>query len=228
MNGFTMFDATHCYWLLFIGIFFIFLLYSYRKLTISKKLLVQKIFFFSLLLLELSKQCYLIFTDSYSYWSLPLHLCGMGIFIIGWHTYKPNKVTAEILYALTLPGALAALIFPGWTNEPLFGFIHFNSFFFHILLVGYVLMLLAAKELRPNVKNLQYAVLFLLLTVPPIYFYNHTFGTNFMFINLPLKGSPLELFESWLGNPGYLIGFTGLVMILWVVMYSPFIKNKKR
>ena len=39
---------------------------------------------------------------------------------------------------------------------------------------------------------------------------------------------PLETFEQWFGNPGYLIGFFGLVFIVWVIMYIPFIGCKKR
>ena len=70
-------------------------------------------------------------------------------------------------------------------------------------------MLLVAKRARAaHSEFIWRSVLFLLITVPPTYFYNKTFGTNFMFINRPLKGSPLETLEQILGNPGYLIGFS--------------------
>lgn len=228
MVGFTMYDFIHISWLIVISIFLFILVYYYKKCSIVQKLRIQKTVFFGLLVLEISKQLFLLVTNQYSYWSPPLHLCGLGIFIIGWHSYFPNRTATEILYSLTLPGALAALLIPGWTNEPLFSYIHFNSFIFHTLLVGYVFMLLATKELQPRMKELWRSVLFLIITVPPTYYYNQTFGTNFMFINRPLKGSPLETFEQWFGNPGYLIGFFGLVFIVWVIMYIPFIGCKKR
>ena len=214
---------VHFLWLIIISIAICFLIYKYTNSSITQKNFIQKAIVYTLVLLECSKQIYLLVTDNYSYWSPPLHLCGIGIFLIGWHAYLPNKTTAEILYSLTLPGAIAALIFPGWTNEPLFGFIHVNSFIFHALLIGYVVMLLAAKELVPRIQNLWRSVLFLLITVPPTYFYNKTFGTNFMFINRPLKGSPLETLEQILGNPGYLIGFSSLLLIVWALIYLPFV-----
>ena len=160
MIGFTMYDFTHISWLIVISIFLCFLIYYYKNYSIVTKLRIQKAVFFGLLILEISKQLFLLVADQSSAWSPPFHLCGLGIFIIGWHAYFPNRTTTEILYSLTLPGALAALLIPGWTNEPLFSYIHFNSFIFHALLIGYVFMLLATKELQPRMKELWRSVLF--------------------------------------------------------------------
>ena len=100
MVGFTMYDFVHISWLIVISIFLCFLVYYYKKCSIVQKLRIQKAVFFGLLVLEISKQLFLLVTDQYSYWSPPLHLCGLGIFIIGWHAYFPNRTTTEILYSL--------------------------------------------------------------------------------------------------------------------------------
>ena len=138
MNGFTIFDSIHIMWLIFIAGFLVVSLYVYHYSSREKQYVFQKTVFWLLLFSEIAKQLYLLITDQYSYWSPPLHLCGFGIFIIGWHTYFPTRTTATLLYTLTLPGAAIALLFPGWTIDPVGGFLHFHSFLFHALLVVFV------------------------------------------------------------------------------------------
>lgn len=221
MNGFSIFDSIHLAWLIFIGLFLIISLLFYRYLTIKNQLQFQRGIFGALLILELTKQLYLYVTNQYSYWSPPLHLCGLGIFIIGWHAYFPNRTTATLLYALTLPGAVIALIFPGWTNDLVGGFLHIHSFVFHALLVAAICPLLTTKQLELRIKDLWRAVVFLLLIVPPIYIYNERFHTNFMFLNRPVSGTPLQWLYDAFGTSGYLISLMVVLGILWIVMYIP-------
>ena len=153
--------------------------------------LYLKFVFWLLLLLECVKQLFLLVQGQYSYWSPPLHLCGLGIFITGWHAYFGNRSTATILYALTLPGAAIALLFPGWTADPVGSFLHVHSFLFHALLLAFIIPLLVTKQLDIRWQDLWRAVVFLALIVPPIYLYNGHFQTNFMFLNQPVSGTPL-------------------------------------
>lgn len=221
MNGFSIFDSIHLAWLIFIGLFLIISLLFYRYLTIKNQLQFQRGIFGALLILELTKQLYLYVTNQYSYWSPPLHLCGLGIFIIGWHAYFPNRTTATLLYALTLPGAVIALIFPGWTNDLVGGFLHIHSFVFHALLVAAICPLLTTKQLELRIKDLWRAVIFLLLIVPPIYIYNERFHTNFMFLNRPVSGTPLQWLYDAFGTSGYLLSLMVVLGILWIIMYIP-------
>ena len=227
MNGFSIFDSIHVTWLVFILLFLVISLYFYHYFSNRQQLFFQRTIFWMFLLLEIAKQLYLVGTNQYSYWSPPLHLCGMGIFITGWHAYFPNKTTATLLFALTLPGAAIALIFPGWTIDPVGGFLHIHSFVFHALLIIFICPLFYEKQLDTSFKDIWRAALFLIITVPPIYFYNARFQTNFMFLNRPVKGTPLQWLYDAFGTSGYLISLIFVMCLLWVLLYLPsFIKNE--
>ncbi len=219
MAGFQIFDAIHLSWLVFILIFIIVNCYFYVRGSSSWRLRWQKVVFWALFILEIIKQIYLVVTDQYSYWSPPLHLCGFGIFIIGIHVYFANRTTSTLLFALTLPGAVIALVFPGWATDPVGGFLHIHSFMFHALLVVYVMALLLTNELQLKLVDLWRAVVFLIVTVPIIYLYNQSFSTNFMFLNRPVKGTPLQWLYDRFGAGGYIGSLIAVLIILWIIMY---------
>lgn len=213
MGGFSIFDTVHRMWLIFITVFLMAAVFLYRRFSPSQQRTFQKLIFWLLLLSEIAKQVFLFVTDQYSYWSPPLHLCGLGIFIIGWHAYTPNRTTATLLYTLTLPGAAIALIFPGWTIDPVGGFLHIHSFIFHVLLVVFVLALFFTKQLQTTFRDLWRAALFLAVTVPPIYAYNAHFQTNFMFLNKPMQGTPLQWLYDAFDTSGYLVSLAVLIVL---------------
>lgn len=220
MEGFQIFDTIHLRWLFCILIFIIVNCYFYMRGSTRWRLQWQKIIFWALLILEIAKQFFLLGTNQYTYWSPPLHLCGFGIFIIGIHVYYANRTTATLLFSLTLPGASIALLFPGWATDPVGGFLHIHSFTFHALLVVYIVALLITNELQAKLFDLWRAVIFLLVTVPIIYVYNQSFGTNFMFLNRPVKGTPLQWLYDGFGAGGYIGSLIVVLLILWLIMYS--------
>lgn len=218
MDGFNIFDSTHIKWLCSIMFMLILALFAYRKSQQKQYFLV---FLFALLFLgEAAKQIYLLINNQYTYWSPPLHLCGLGIFICGWYALSPNRINATLLYSLTLPGALIALIFPGWTYEVVGGFIHIHSFFFHAILVLFVLCPLFQFELVLRVQDLWVSVVFLIVVVPLIYFYNLKFDTNFMFLNEPVENTPLEWLYLQFHSSGYLVSLSVLMIVIWCIQYG--------
>ena len=68
--------------------------------------------------------------------------------------------------------------------------------------------------------NLWRAIAFLIVTVPIIYLYNQSFNTNFMFLNHPVKGTPLQWLFDAFGAGGYLGSLIVVLLFLWLVMYS--------
>ena len=225
-NGFFIFDRIHLSWLVLIGLLLVLSIYYYRQTTHHKQQLFQRCTFWLLLFLELAKQLYLVVTDQYSYWSPPLHLCGIGIFLAGWHAYFPGRTTATLLYALTLPGAAIALLFPGWTADPVFQFLHIHSFLFHALLLAFILPLVVTKQFTLRLRDLWRAVSFLVLIVPVIYSYNAHFHTNFMFLNRPVAHTPLQWLYDAFGASGYLVSLSAVICLLWLFMYLPIRRTK--
>ena len=218
MEGFYIFDSTHIKWLCSILVMLILGLFIYRKIQRKRSFLIS---LFALLFFgEIVKQIYLWLNDQYTYWSPPLHLCGLGIFICGWYALAPNRINATLLYSLTLPGALIALIFPGWTYEVVGGFIHIHSFLFHAVLVLFVLCPLFQSELVLRVQDLWASVVFLIVSVPLIYYYNLKFETNFMFLNSPVENTPLEWLYLQFHSAGYLVSLIVVMIVLWCIQYG--------
>jgi uncharacterized membrane protein YwaF len=83
-------------------------------------------------------------------------------------------------------------------------------------------MLIRAGDLHPEIKNIWRPALFLAVVVPPVYFFNHRFDTNFFFINEGAPDSPLSFLQTIFGNY-YILSFVGLLFVVWFFMYLPFI-----
>lgn len=151
---------------------------------------------------------------------LPLHLCSVGLFFCLWYAVHPDRWAGELLFAVSLPGAAVALLFPGWSILPPESFLTIHSFTFHMLLCLIPLCLLASGEIRPDARRLWFCALFLAVTAVPIRFLDKKWGTNFYFLNFAGTGNPLSWFEDRLGNPGYLVGLPICIAVLWGVMYG--------
>lgn len=158
---------------------------------------------------------------------LPLHMCGLSIFIVLWHVASGSKLAAELMYCLGMPGALCALLFPNWTHYPALNLLSINSVFVHILLAAYPIVLLSSGELRPNPRLLPKCFACLAGAAVPVYVFDKLTGMNYFFLNWPSVESPLELFARYLGNPGYILGFFPLIGIVWLLLYIPVILYRR-
>ncbi|MDR0921238.1 MAG: TIGR02206 family membrane protein [Lactobacillales bacterium] len=180
-----------------------------------------------ILAMEVAKEGFLALTGQYEWGLMPLHLCGLSIFIVFFDAFWSNKASREILYSLTLPGALAALLFPDWASYPIMNVFAWQSFLIHAFLVGYVLVRLCSGEIRPNYRELWRPAVFLAIVVPIDLILNRQLGTNFFFLNTSAPGSPLEFLQTLFGNY-YLLSMIGLLLIVWFFMYLPWALQEKK
>ncbi|MDR2586835.1 MAG: YwaF family protein [Coriobacteriales bacterium] len=221
--GWEHFGAAHLTYLIGFVLATIVMVIIYRRGTDSRRKVIRVAYAWIVVLLEVVKQIICLAMGVYEPGLLPFHLCGMSIIFIVVHVVWPNRTTAELLYSLSVPGAIAALLFSDWTMYPLANFFCQQSFFIHFFEFSFPILLLSTGELRPRFTQLWRCVVYLLVVVPPIYYFNHAFNTNFFFLNEAAPGSPLSFLQSSLGNPGYIFGFIALVAGVWVLMYLPWI-----
>ena len=228
-SGFALFGGTHLAMLALLTVLIAVLCILYRKFGETKRRMMIITVALIIFAMETAKQLTFPFIQR-RYWldQLPLHLCGLSIFMEFIHAFKPNKTTAEMLYCLGLPGAVAALLFANWSMYPLANFYCLQSFFIHALHVAFPLMLLISSEIIPDIKQLWRAAAFIVIIAPVIYLLNIRLGTNFLFINAGSEGSPLEIFIEFAGVPGFLVPYAGLLILVWLLMYLPWIIHKKR
>ncbi len=220
--GFNLFDSTHLLWLLFIALACFFICIGFCRNPRNSQNVFARQIAVLLLVLEIAKDILLFVLGEFALSYLPFHLCGLAIFMCVWHAFSGSALAGELCYSLAMPGAVAALIFPDWTMYPNLNFFLIQSFVMHGLLIAYTFMHVFAKTIKPRVYRLWVPVLFLAVSAPLLFLFNKRFGTNFMFLNYPSPGSILELFEQYLGNPGYLLGVAVFLLIIWAVIYAPF------
>jgi uncharacterized membrane protein YwaF len=170
---------------------------------------------------ELFKIIVLVIGHNYNFTYLPLHLCSINIFLILWHAIKPNRLLGNFLYTVCIPGAMAALLFPSWSSLPITSGMHIHSFTVHILLALYPIVLTAAGEIRPTLRQLPLCLGLLAVLAAFAYGVNVLLDTNFMFLMYAEEGNPLAWFGANWGS--HLLGFPVIMAGVILVMYLPIV-----
>ncbi len=217
--GFRTFGLTHILWLLAGLLLWVGACIFYRKLSEKKRKTVLTVLGVYIFLQEMVKNLVVYLLGEFSWGYLPFHLCGINILLIAFDVFKPTKVVRSFLYYFAIPGAALALLFPNWTEMPVWNFFHLHSFTIHILLVLYPLLLVTTGQANTDLKSALKGVGLLVAMAIPVYGLNLLWDTNFMFLMEPDSGNPLELFEKLLGS--HLWGFPILLPVVILVMYIP-------
>jgi uncharacterized membrane protein YwaF len=102
-----------------------------------------------------------------------------------------------------------------------------SSFLVHGLLILFPVLQLAAHTIRPRLSAIWKPMVFLALIAPPIWFFNHTYGTNYLFLNNGSPNSPLSLLLDVAGPIWYLPAYALLVVILMVLLLLPWRKSRE-
>ena len=225
--GSGKFTPTHIAYLAVSLLLFAALMLLYRRLSEKGRDKMLKIVAVLLIADELFKWAGLTYAGNLRVDYLPLHLCSINIILCAVYAWSKNRLIAELLYSLCLPGAMMAMLFPSWSMLPLVNFMSLHSITVHFLLMLFPLLLLAGG-MKPDYRLLPKCLLCVVIAAAVMYFINKPLGTNFMFVNYAEPGTPLTLFENWFGTPGYLIGMPIMLAVLWAIMYIPWIIAGKR
>ena len=165
-GGFQLFGWIHIGWL--VGIIFVCIVtgYYYRKADAAVQDRILKILTGICLCLELGKDLYLILIGEMGISYLPFEMCGLAIFVELGFAFFHREFLGEIMCVISMPGAMAALLFPDWTRYPLFNYMHINTFLIHGLLVLVPVLVLTSGRYRPSIKRIWQIFLFLFTVVP--------------------------------------------------------------
>lgn len=173
-------------------------------------------------------------TDTGERWidHLPLHLCSSACIIIPIGLLTRNKPLMNYAYGLCLPGALAAVIFPGELYRRLstysFHFFLFN--FSHMCIIVACLAPIALGFFRPQWRYYLAAGGIGIGLMAIAYPINKVLGSNYFFVNWPEVGTILELFGSIAGRSMYipvLITVAGIVIALMFGIWTAVAKVRK-
>ena len=154
---------------------------------------------------------------------LPLHLCNINLFVCAFYALRPSKALGNYLYTVCIPGALAACLFPSWTELPPWNFMFLHSTTCHIMLVMYPVAMVAGGDVKPSVKDLPRCLLILCGLAGLAGIVNLIIGgdANFFFLCYAEPGNPLYFFEQAFGS--HLIGFPVIIAGVLLVMQTPWL-----
>lgn len=217
--GFSHYGTLHLCWLAAFAVLTVLNCFVYRKLEEKGRKRWRVAVAMLLVLDELYKQIPLIINGYFTLHYLPLHLCSINIFLIAFHAIKPTKALGNFLYTVCIPGAMAALLFPTWTALPGANFMLIHSFTVHILLAMYPIVLTAAGDIHPELKQVPKALLILVGLSIVALGCNLLMDTNFMFLMYADQGNPLYVFEQLWGS--HLLGFPVIIVGILLVMHTP-------
>lgn len=218
--GFEHFDEVHFFWLGVLVLLTTVCTIIYKHATENSRRYIRYAFAALLIADELFKIIGLASHGNYTAGYLPLHLCSINIFIIAIYAIRPSKMLGNFLYIICIPAALAALIFPNWTNMPISNFMHIHSFTVHTLLAAFPIILTIVGEIKPSIKYLPGCLAILLIGGAVALTFNLIFETNFMYLMEAPKGNPLYWFAQ--NTPSHLIGYPVIIAGVLIVMLTPF------
>lgn len=159
--------------------------------------------------------------------SLPLHVCsiaGYGClvhFVLSHKAYRSFQVLSELLFFPGLPGALLALLFPGWGWCRPFSFLSICEFLGHGGIVLYVLLRLRDGGICPGLQRAWIPVLFCAVYALVMIPFDKMTGMNYGFLLFPSPDSPLSGIAALAGTGiGYYAGYALLVLGIMAASYA--------
>lgn len=223
---FTIFSAQHMITLFvfFCGCCILYLLRN--KLPTRNMRTVELAVAVSLFLFEILFHLWQIKNDIwFTYQSLPLDLCSIGLILCVLLLFSGNKWIYELLLFIALLGATQAILTPVLDfGFPHFRFLHF--FYTHIVMVWTVLYFTWSKHYRPTLRSVVKIIIFLNLLFPIILFTNHLTGDNYMFLRQKPESASLL---DYLGpHPWYILSLEVLLVGLSLLVWFIFKEKSKR
>lgn len=219
--GIRAFGPEHAAWLLVCAAIILLLCLAAKKASGRTFRALQRTVCALALICEANRQLCLLSAGVWGVYTLPLHLCSMSVFLILLHCIRGGTLAGELLWCLTMPGAVCALLFPDWLYYPAWNLLSIGTFLGHAMLAAYPALCAARGVIRPDAKRLPKCFLCLACTAAVLFVFDRLTGADYFFLNGPAPDSPLSLAADYLGDPGYLLVFPPLIAAVWALLYLP-------
>ena len=219
-TGFRLFGFCHFIWLFGILLFTWFGGKWYIAQQKEKREKINHVLGIVFVIISLYRDSVLMITGHFDVGFLPLHLCGMALWIAAFYAWTRNRFLGVVYVLLCVPGAMGALLFPDWTAYPFLNYMHIHAFISHGLIVAFGIWLFWSGEIVPERNELWMPIVFGIAGVFVLYPINQRLGTNYWFLNFPSSGSPMVWISKITGERWYLPGYFAFCMIAIIVWYS--------
>ena len=155
--------------------------------------------------------------------SLPLHVCGIAVFLTAWVLVRHHQFLYEIAYYWGLGGTLQAVLTPSLeVDYP--HYLYFQFFFTHGGIVLGVLLATVALGRRPRPGSVLRVFLASNVLMVPVAGANALLGANYMFLCRPPLGASPFFFLPW---PWFLIFLEAFGLGVLYLLYLPFCLRRR-
>lgn len=220
--GTPNFSSPHLACILASILLIVAMLLIYRRQDAKVKIRMQKFIIVLAAVLDVARWIWAAIIGHYSFQEmLPLHLCSLSIWMELAAVFTGRSLLKEFGYALCMTGAMAAILTPDWSMYPFPSFQYLHSIVVHSLLILVPVLWIWGDGFRPNYRQLPKCLLILFAFAIPVFFINFAVDGNYLFLREAPKDTPIEIFDTWFGNPGYLVPLFFTIMVVWLVFYLP-------
>lgn len=218
---FQLFSPSHWVVLLLVGAANLFIYFFRSKLRQCRFLkAINLSMALLLLLLALAGQIWDLANGIWSVQgSLPLHLCGLSLYLCPLLLITKNYRIYEIVYFWGVAGATQALLTPAM-NYAFPHFVFMQFFLVHGLIVTSCLWMTFVGGFQPLIRSLGKAFLVTNGYALLIALFNHFTGSNYLFISQkPATPSLLDFLAPW---PWYIVSLEFICLLFFFLCYLPF------
>jgi hypothetical integral membrane protein (TIGR02206 family) len=157
-------------------------------------------------------------------WSLPLHLCEAGCFVVAAALWWRTRFAFEVSYFWGLGGTLPGLFtpnVPGHFPQP----VYFQYYAEHGLLVLGALYLVIALRMRPARRAVMRVWLATAIYAVVVGGVDYATGGNYLFLrNLPPTRTLLDYLGPW---PWYIFVLSAMAIVIFTLLYLPFTRSSR-
>jgi len=226
------FSSTHLIILaiLFLSMFLMVVFLKKKSDAFQDKII--KIIAWSIVLLEIIRMIWIAMINPSGFMLvafLPLHLCGLMAIFIPLAVYQKSDVLIEFVYVAGIAGAGMALLTPDVTMYPLLSLQFLQSMIIHALIFFAGVFYIFVKGYRPKFKNAPKVLSLLVLLAIAVFPVNLLLvdqQANYFFLMYGIEDTILHTIDQMTNHVGYLFSLATLVIILILVMYSPWMFRK--
>lgn len=158
---------------------------------------------------------------------LPFHLCSISLFTYPLAVFTHSETFRNFIYAVNMPGAFFALVTPDIGNSSALSFYFVHLMVAHTFIALIPLYMVVCGVFRPNPWALPKVAGMFAVTMIPALLLNRIFGSNYYFINGPVRGTLTQQFADWCGESAYLLPMLALVAVIWALLYAPFFSRRQ-
>ena len=221
-----MFSASHIIALvvIFLSIILLFLFREKFSSENRKRQLMERLFAFSLLAVELLYHAWMYTTGIWNISnSLPIELCSISLVLAIILLWTGNQHLYIFVFFAGIGGALQALATPVLDlSFPHFRYFHF--FYTHAGIILIALYFTWIKGFRPTFKGVIKAMIMLNGVAALVYVVNLLTNGNYMFLRVkPMTGSLLDYLGPY---PWYILSLEGVSFFVFVFLWLIFKQSK--